>query len=89
MSKETENVEIPELWSIKDGLLCREIELKDYGQGVELVFKIAAIAADLNHHPDITLKYSQVVVSTISHDAGKITDRDIELALKINSEISS
>lgn len=55
-----------------------------FERGVELVNDIATHAATLNHHPDIDLRYSSVTVRLITHDAGGLSDRDIELAQRIS-----
>ncbi len=86
MNTKNENVEIPSGWIENNGQLERKFEHDKYAQGVEKVFKIAKISSDLNHHPEITLKYSEVVVSTFSHDINAISGRDIELAKAINAE---
>ena len=46
--------------------------------------QIALIAEKKNHHPQIILDYKQVTVRLISHDVGKVTERDIDLANQID-----
>lgn len=89
MDSKYENLSLPEFWNIENGLLVRRIKLESYSSGVEIVFKVARIASDQNHHPDITLKYGEVEITSISHDVNAITERDIKLAEQINETLSS
>ena len=45
---------------------------------------VAAIAESMNHHPDWCNSWNKVSISLKSHDVGRITERDIELAVRIN-----
>ncbi|CAM2934487.1 MULTISPECIES: 4a-hydroxytetrahydrobiopterin dehydratase [Dermacoccus] len=56
---------------------------KDFATGLALVERIGASAEETDHHPDITLTFSDVVVSLRSHDVGRITSRDLRLATRI------
>jgi 4a-hydroxytetrahydrobiopterin dehydratase len=65
----------------EDKILIRETMFKDFMEGMGFLNKLAEIAEQLNHHPDITLcEYNRVIVTTTTHDAGGITDNDIRLA---------
>lgn len=56
----------------------------DFATGARLVAAIAEVADELNHHPDLTLTYGAVEVRLSSHDAGGVTERDLELAHRID-----
>jgi pterin-4a-carbinolamine dehydratase len=51
------------------------------------VDEIAAHAEAVQHHPDILIRYSRVTLSLSTHDAGGITDKDFELARKIEEVV--
>ena len=51
---------------------------------MELVDRIGASAEEANHHPDLTLTYTEVRVTLSSHDVGGITSRDIDLARTVS-----
>ena len=57
----------------------------DFRTGLALVNKIGAAAEAANHHPDIQLTYSDVIVTLASHDVRGITSRDLDLARQISS----
>lgn len=53
--------------------------------GVRFVTAVAEAAEAANHHPDVTLTYPYVDLKLISHDAGALTQRDVDLARAISS----
>lgn len=55
-----------------------------FEKGLALVAEIGAIAEEMNHHPDVDLRYGAVHVRTSSHDVGGITARDVELAKRVS-----
>jgi 4a-hydroxytetrahydrobiopterin dehydratase len=56
-----------------------------FGAGAELFAAIAELAEELNHHPDVDVRYSTVRVRTITHSAGGLTAKDAELAAAISA----
>jgi len=74
----------------EDKILIRETRFKDFMEGMGFLNKLAEIAEQLNHHPDITLcEYNRVIVTTTTHDAGGITDNDIRLAQSFEEILES
>ncbi|HET9060795.1 MAG TPA: 4a-hydroxytetrahydrobiopterin dehydratase [Acidimicrobiales bacterium] len=57
----------------------------DFVTGLALVNAIGEAAEAANHHPDITLTYTDVIVELSSHDVHGITDRDLDLARRISA----
>jgi 4a-hydroxytetrahydrobiopterin dehydratase len=66
------------------GRLKARFHTGDFATGLELVNRIGAAAEAANHHPDLTLSYTDVIVTLVSHDIGGITARDIDLARVIS-----
>jgi len=52
----------------------------DFSTAAAFVARIAEAADAANHHPDVVLRWGQVTVTTTSHDAGGLTQRDVDLA---------
>ncbi len=71
---------VPEGWSEVDDALEREFRFNDFRAAIGFVERIAEIAEDANHHPDIAINYNRVTLRWWTHTAGGITDRDRELA---------
>jgi 4a-hydroxytetrahydrobiopterin dehydratase len=56
-----------------------------FNQGLELVTRIAELADEADHHPDVDLCYPHVNVAIFSHDVFAVTARDIDLARAISA----
>lgn len=59
----------------------------DFAAGLDFVTAVTEAAEAANHHPDVTLTYPWVDLALVSHDVGRVTSRDIDLARRI-SEIA-
>ena len=70
-------------WANLVGGLQTRIRTGDFATGLQVLNAIAAAAEEMNHHPDLDLRYSRIDVRLSSHDAGGITDRDVRLAHRI------
>ncbi len=68
----------------KQKALYKNFSFPDFKSALEFTNKVGAIAEELGHHPDINLSWGSVSVWTTSHDKHKITDRDHQLAKKID-----
>ena len=75
-------------WKLKDGKLIREWTFKDFLEAMAFVNRVATLAEAAGHHPDIDIRYNQVLLGLVSHDAGGITTRDISMASRIDTELS-
>ena len=69
-------------WIEADGGLEQTFELPSFAEAVAFVNRVAELAEQENHHPDLTLSYRKVTVRWTTHSAGGITDRDRELAAR-------
>jgi 4a-hydroxytetrahydrobiopterin dehydratase len=47
--------------------------------------RVAALAEEANHHPDILIEYDTVTLTLSSHDVGGLTERDFRLAARIQA----
>lgn len=63
--------------------ITKTFRLADHITAMGFVTRIAMAAEVMNHHPDLRIVYNRVEVSLNTHDAGGVTQRDIELAKKI------
>ena len=67
------------------GRIKARFHTDDFSTGLALLNKIGAAAEAANHHPDVQLTFSDVIVTLTSHDVGGITSRDLDLARRISS----
>ena len=72
-------------WEQKNGPIQRVFEFPDFKAAMRFVNAVADAAEQANHHPDIDIRYNKVTMSLISHDSGGITQRDVQMAGRINS----
>jgi len=72
-------------WEEREGKLHREFTFKDFSQAWAFMSRVALLAEKLNHHPDWSNSWNKVVIDLVTHDEGGISDRDRELAQKIDA----
>ncbi|AEV86047.1 4a-hydroxytetrahydrobiopterin dehydratase [Actinoplanes sp. SE50] len=71
-------------WVYLLGVLRTRLRTGDFATGLALVDAIGAVAEEMDHHPDLDLRYGFVDVRTSSHDVGAVTGRDLRLAQAIS-----
>ena len=76
-------------WHLEEGKLVRKWTFKDFVEAMAFVNRVAAVAEAAGHHPDIDIRYNQVTLGLISHDAGGITKRDGMMAGRIDKELET
>ncbi|WP_114559668.1 4a-hydroxytetrahydrobiopterin dehydratase [Desertihabitans aurantiacus] len=64
--------------------LCARFETGDFATGLALVNAIGAAAEQLDHHPDLDLRYGHLDVRLMSHDVQGLTERDLRLASAVS-----
>ncbi len=72
-------------WRLLDRHLQAHFETRSFVVGAEFVARIAQTAEEQGHHPEVDVRYAQVLVALNSHDAGGVTDRDLALARAISA----
>ncbi len=65
--------------------LARDWQFTDFVQAFGFVTQVALLAQAMDHHPDWSQSYNRVSMRLHSHDAGGVTQRDLELARRINA----
>lgn len=71
-------------WRRKGRALERTFEWKDFREALRFVNRVGRLAERLQHHPDIGIRWNRVTLSLTTHDAGGITERDVDLARRID-----
>lgn len=71
---------VPAGWSHQGDALIATFETGSFAKGADFVAAIAVAAESANHHPDITLTYPCIGILLTTHDAGGVTQRDVDLA---------
>jgi 4a-hydroxytetrahydrobiopterin dehydratase len=71
-------------WSLAGNAIHRKFALKSFMAAIAFVNRIAEVAEQANHHPDITVNYSQVIISLSTHSESGITQKDFQMAEAID-----
>jgi 4a-hydroxytetrahydrobiopterin dehydratase len=72
-------------WSQRPDALERDFEFDDFAGAMAFVNRVAEVAEELNHHPDIFIHgWNKVRLTLAAHDAGGLTDSDHALARRID-----
>ncbi|MGI8679377.1 MAG: 4a-hydroxytetrahydrobiopterin dehydratase [Jatrophihabitans sp.] len=67
-------------WTGNPEGLARSIEFADFLTAVEFINRLAPRCEDLDHHPDLDLRWRRVDIALATHSAGGVTDKDLTLA---------
>jgi 4a-hydroxytetrahydrobiopterin dehydratase len=62
-----------------------EFTFADFDAAMQFVNDVAAIARKEDHHPDMCIRYSRVLIELSTHSAGGLTENDFILAAKIEA----
>lgn len=68
--------------------LHKEFSFSDFSQAWGFMSRVAALAQELDHHPDWSNSWNRVSITLISHDVGRVTDRDRVMASGIDEILS-
>jgi 4a-hydroxytetrahydrobiopterin dehydratase len=81
-----EKIKMLKGWSFNSEKNCLEKEylFKSYLKNINFVNAIAWIANKENHHPDLEISFGKCIVRISTHDENRITQKDFDLAQKIN-----
>jgi 4a-hydroxytetrahydrobiopterin dehydratase len=71
-------------WIHNGSAIQRVFEFPDFKAAMQFVNKVADAAEQANHHPDIDIRYNKVTMALVSHDAGGVTQKDVQMAERIN-----
>jgi 4a-hydroxytetrahydrobiopterin dehydratase len=72
-------------WSRAGDTLTKSFTFKTFPEGIGFVDRVALVAEELRHHPDITINYTRVTMTLSTHDEGGVTEKDVALAERIET----
>ncbi len=78
--------ELPK-WFYEDGWIRRKYKTSGWKGTLMVVNTVGHLAEAAFHHPDLTVSYAFVIVKLMNHEAKGVTDKDFELAKKIEDVI--
>ncbi len=71
-------------WSRDGDAIERTFEFADFVAAFGFMASCAIVAESMNHHPEWSNVYRTVTVRLSTHDAGGLTELDIDLAQRMN-----
>jgi 4a-hydroxytetrahydrobiopterin dehydratase len=72
-------------WREEGDALVRDFEFKDFAMAMAFVNRVAEVAEQRNHHPDILIHgWNKVRLTLSTHTEGTVTDNDRQLAEQID-----
>lgn len=72
-------------WSYEGDALHRELAFGGFAEALAFLVRVGIEAERTNHHPEIRSVYDKVWLTLSSHDAGGVTERDLDLARRIDA----
>ena len=76
-------------WKESNGKLVKNIKCEDFEEALALLNKIALVAQELNHHPELKIHgYKFLDIEIYTHTTNSITEKDRVLAKKIDLILS-
>lgn len=67
-------------WSRRAGVITKTFTMPTFPAAISFVGRVADAAEQAAHHPDIDIRYTKVTFALSTHDAGGLTQKDIDLA---------
>ncbi len=71
-------------WALKGKVIERDFQFKNFREAMLFVNKVADVAEQQAHHPDILISYNKVMLTLSTHKIGGLSRKDFILAGKIN-----
>lgn len=75
-------------WNHEGKFVTKAFEFDKFMDGIAFVNRVAEVAEEQEHHPDINIRYTTVKLSIQTHSEGGVTEWDIELASAIEKMVS-
>jgi 4a-hydroxytetrahydrobiopterin dehydratase len=76
---------LPEEWERDGDEIVRTFDFDSYLAGVGFASGVAGLAEEAWHHPEMTITWGSVEVRLTTHDAGGITEADLDLAERMTN----
>ncbi len=74
-------------WELSGDTIRREVVFDGFLDAIAFITRIAPLAEEANHHPELTNVYNSVTIVLTTHDEGGVTDKDIDLARAIDAAV--
>ncbi|MCC6338753.1 MAG: 4a-hydroxytetrahydrobiopterin dehydratase [Acidimicrobiia bacterium] len=72
-------------WERDGDTIRKEYERESFPDAVTFVVRVGFLAEQVDHHPDIDVRWRKVALALSTHSAGGLTVKDFELARRIEA----
>ena len=74
-------------WKAVDGrdAISKRYKFADFNAAFGFMTRVALKADKMDHHPEWSNVYGKIVIDLVTHDAGGITELDLELARRMSA----
>lgn len=76
-------------WIVTNQTLGRDVTAGSFLAAIDWVVAIAAAAESLDHHPDIDIRWRTLHLVLSTHSSGGLTQRDVDLAIRIDAIVGT
>ena len=71
-------------WEGRENKIRKVYRFKDFNESIKFVNKVADLAEEEGHHPDILISWNKVTLTLMTHAIGGLSENDFILAAKID-----
>lgn len=72
-------------WSGTKAGITKSYRFDDDAAARSFVQRVSVLADEMNHHPEVDARGSEVVLTLVTHSAGGVTQKDLDLATRIDT----
>ena len=76
-------------WSGDSSGITRKVSLPSFPAAITVVDRVAEVAEQMDHHPDIDIRWRNLTFACATHSAGGVTGKDFELARRIDEIVAA
>lgn len=76
-------------WQRDGDALVRELEFDSFREAIAFINRVADLADEADHHPELTNVYARVSLRLTTHSADGITTKDVDLARAIDGVVGA
>jgi 4a-hydroxytetrahydrobiopterin dehydratase len=76
-------------WKRSGNAITKDFEFPSFRNAIIFVNRVASLADDLDHHPDIDIRYTTVRLTLTTHSADGLTEKDLKLAESVDFATSA
>jgi 4a-hydroxytetrahydrobiopterin dehydratase len=74
-------------WTQDGAAIRKSFAFARFADGIRFVDRVAVAADEMDHHPDVDIRYTTVTMTLSTHSAGGLTRKDFDLAERIEQAL--